>query len=131
MYRNLIFLSLLIFSVNAFLYSTTNLSEGRSQLASASTEYCILFAGGIEENNNYTANVETYRVLENRWEVTQLSEGRNLLVGTTVGSYVVFAGGYNGTHCSDRVDLWDNYSEEWSTATLAVPRAKLAATTVG
>jgi hypothetical protein len=63
-----------------------------------------------------------------------LSEPRDLLAATSSGELVFFGGGYNGTSpnvASDRVDICNVTSGNWTTATLSVPRYNLAATSSG
>jgi hypothetical protein len=55
---------------------------------------------------------------------------RSGLTATTAGSVVLFAGGRSVDGPSDRVDLYDDSTGLWSTATLSEPRLWLAATTL-
>jgi hypothetical protein len=50
---------------------------------------------------------------------------------TSSGELVFFAGGYNSTiGPSDRVDIYNMTSGNWTTATLSIPRSELAATSL-
>jgi hypothetical protein len=60
---------------------------------------------------------------------TTLSQARYWFAATSSGEFVFFAGGYNSTgQASDRVDICNVTSGNWTTATLSIPRSALAAT---
>src|SRR5258706_4162312 len=63
---------------------------------------------------------------------TTLSAPRSFLAATTAGTKALFAGG--GLFIAgddDTVDVYDNSTDQWSTARLSQARNSLAATTVG
>jgi hypothetical protein len=65
-------------------------------------------------------------------KTTTLSQVRYALASTSSGELVFFAGGCNATDkASDRVDIYNVTSGNWTTATLSIPRCGLAATSVG
>jgi hypothetical protein len=59
-----------------------------------------------------------------------LSQSRYRLVACSSGELVFFACGVNATGPSDRVDIYNQTSEKWTTATISVARG-LTATTSG
>jgi hypothetical protein len=66
---------------------------------------------------------------------TTLSQARTRHVATSSGELVFFGGGFNTTGAfdgpgiaSDRVDIYNVTSGNWTTATLSIPRGDLAAT---
>jgi len=63
--------------------------------------------------------------------IVTLSEARSLLAAASSGELVFFGGGFNATGPSDRVDVYNVTSGNWTTATLSLPRGNLAATSSG
>ncbi len=54
-----------------------------------------------------------------QWSLETLSEGRHGLAATTVGTKAMFAGGQGPPGNSDAVDIYDDSTGTWSTATLS------------
>jgi hypothetical protein len=59
---------------------------------------------------------------------TTLSQARYRLAATSSDEFVFFAGGWTETGTSDRVDIYNVTSGNWTTSTLSIPRGFLAAT---
>ena len=65
------------------------------------------------------------------WYSYGISESRYSLSATSVGKLSLFAGGINSTGNSNRVDIFNHTSREWTVSYLSAPRYNIAATTVG
>jgi hypothetical protein len=53
------------------------------------------------------------------------------MAATSAGNYALFGGGYAGGVLSNKVDIFNCITGQWSTATLSQQRKSLTATTVG
>jgi hypothetical protein len=97
----------------------------------------ILFGGGGDGmGDNLSSEVDIYDASNNTWSVAHLSAAREGLAAATVGDKVLFTGGFgyaNGNTWGDlnTVDIYDNNSNTWSTATLSEARMDINATTAG
>lgn len=60
-----------------------------------------------------------------------MSQPRSGVAAAAVGNKVLFAGGSTREGVSDRVDIYDLSTKQWSTATLSYPRSSITATTIG
>jgi hypothetical protein len=118
-------------------WTQTSLSKERDSLAATSVGVYALFAGGY---NNADLSVKTVDVFDSAtglWSTDELSQARDSLAATSVRNYALFGGGWiswdtdNDGETSDRVDIYDSITGEWSTHDLSEPREYLAATTVG
>jgi len=96
-------LSLLFFSLTWFCFSLMMWSNGE----------------GHKQTVNITQTTAT------------LSQARYRLAATYSIDLVFFGGGYNATGPSERVDIYNVTSGNWTAATLSVPRGDLAATSSG
>jgi N-acetylneuraminic acid mutarotase len=100
----------------------------------------ILFAGGGDNDNGATTTrVDIYDALNNTWSTAELSQGREYFAAATLGEKVFFAGGrtwqtspsgFSTWATSSVVDIYDNASNTWTTATLSESRSDLSATTI-
>ncbi|MBX2933404.1 MAG: hypothetical protein KF825_04110 [Ferruginibacter sp.] len=107
--------------------TTTQLSQPRGYLAAAGAGNKILFAGGHQANNKVSARVDIYNTQTGQWTIDSLSLARGQLVAGAVGNKLVFAGGLaqnsNGEgYYTNRVDIYDVQTGQWTQATLSQPR---------
>lgn len=107
--------------------TTTQLSQPRGLFAAAGAGNKILFAGGHLANNKVSARVDIYNTQTGQWTIDSLSLARSQLVAGVVGNKLVFAGGVaqnsNGEgYYSNRVDIYDVQTGQWTQATLSQPR---------
>ena len=109
-----------IYDAVANTWSIAELSEGRSNLASATLGDKVFFAGGYWWNNgDYFSNrVDIYNNKTNSWSTASLSEARQGLTVTTSGNKIYFAGGSNAAGISNKIDIYDGTTDSWSISTL-------------
>lgn len=126
-----------VFDLATGLTTITQLSEPRSYLAAAAAGNKILFAGGyLDGNNKVSARVDIYNTQTGQWTIDSLSLARGLLSAGAVGNKIVFAGGVainnsNGQgYNSNRVDIYDVQTGQWTQATLSQPRSAYNAISV-
>ncbi|MEP6674767.1 MAG: T9SS type B sorting domain-containing protein [Ferruginibacter sp.] len=118
-----------IYDASTNTWSVASLSESRSYIAAATVGNKVFFAGGWQSDTHYvppTDKVDIYDLSTNTWSTVLLSEARGYASAITNGQKIYFAGGlkYNGSNGgipSDRIDIYDNASQSWSTATLTTP----------
>jgi hypothetical protein len=70
------------------------------------------------------------RLCENSTTRKHHSHNNNTQSSTSSGELVFFADGNTSTGPSDRVDIYNVTSGSWTTATLSIPRSRLAATSL-
>ena len=116
-----------IYDVASNTWSTAELSEARKDIAVAIVGNKIMYAGG---DNGYTCSictsnkVDVYDQSTNIWSVATLSIARTGLSATTAGNKIYFAGGNeiwggtNNTGVHDRIYIYDNTTDTWSTSVL-------------
>lgn len=73
--------------------------------------------------------------LHAQWTSTFLPQARSEVAASSVGSKALFAGGQSSTsygtpYQTDRVDVYDALTNQWSVSTLSIPRSRIAAATV-
>jgi hypothetical protein len=123
-------------------WTTAELTKPERQgMAIAAVGNKILFAGGGDNDwGETTSRVDIYDVSNNSWSIAELSKGREYLAAATVGDRVLFAGGtswetsatgYSTWVTSNAVDIYDNITNSWTTASLSERRSDLTATTAG
>jgi N-acetylneuraminic acid mutarotase len=132
-----------IFDITAKKWSKAELSNAkRDGMVVASVGNKVLFAGGGDNDwVDVTSTVDIYDAGSNTWSTAELSEGRNYLTAATLGDRVFFAGGgiwgplanpgLNYHVGSKRVDIYDNSSNTWSTASLSEGRFELSSAVAG
>lgn len=131
-----------IYDINTNTWSTAELTQPERQgMVAASVGSKILFAGGGDNDNGATTSrVDIYDVSNNTWSTAELSQGREYLAAATLGDKVYFAGGnswstnsmgYSTWVKSNVVDIYDNASNTWTTASLSQSRSELTAATAG
>ncbi len=106
--------------------TATHLSQARGFLAAAGAGNKILFAGGSLPDK-VSARVDIYNTQTGQWTMDSLSVARANLSGGAAGNKIVFAGGTgvnnnNEPYYSDRVDIYDVQTGQWTWATLSQPR---------
>jgi hypothetical protein len=116
-----------VFDLTTGQTTATNLSQQRANLAAAGSGNKILFAGGAPANSKVSARVDIYNTQTGQWTIDSLSLARVNLVAGAVGNKIVFAGGLainssNQGYYSDRVDIYDVQTGQWTQATLSQPR---------
>lgn len=71
-------------------------------------------------------------ILQSNAAVLTLSIARTHIAATSVGSKAIFAGGLlDGGSSTNRVDIFDLSTKQWTIANLSIPRNQLIALTVG
>ena len=122
---------------DSVLNSTTFLSEARENLAAATVENLVVFAGGnTGGSGSKKVDVFAYKdgKLEKQHSSLELSEGRDNLAAATVENLVVFAGGNTGGSRSKKVDVFaykdGKLEKQQSSLELSEGRDNLAAATV-
>jgi N-acetylneuraminic acid mutarotase len=115
-----------------------NLSNFKYYTAVVSNANKVFIAGGSGDGMGdfLTGRVDIYDVLANTWSTAQLSEGGAKITAASVADKVVFAGGFGFTNALKQdalktVDIYDNSSDTWSTASLSEARMNISATTIG
>jgi N-acetylneuraminic acid mutarotase len=102
----------------------------------------IFFAGGAAADlSKLTSGVDIYDAASNMWSTAELSSPRAYLASAVLGSKVFFAGGGDATFYdvddilalsgSDKVDIYDDNTHLWTTATLSKARYGLSTTVAG
>lgn len=103
------------------------LSQARAYFAAAGAGNKILFGGGSPSNDKVSSRVDIYNTQTGQWTTDTLSLARTNLAAGAIGNKIVFAGGVaiNSSHqgyYSDRVDIYDTQTGQWTQATLSQPR---------
>jgi len=131
-----------IYDTIAKAWTTAELTKPERQgMAVAGVGNKILFAGGGDNDwGETTSRVDIYDVSNNSWSIAELSKGREYLAAATIGNKVFLAGGtswetsasgYSTWVTSNVVDIYDNITGSWTTASLSERRSNLTATTAG
>ena len=126
-----------IYNKNEGTWSTTQLSVGRTWLAAASGNGKVLFAGGEVDSLfspiNISGIVDIYDEKTDQWTTDTLSEPRVFLTSVIAGNKIMFCGGLTEVNwetfeyvSSNKVDIYDLNTGEWSVDTLSQPRAFIA-----
>ncbi len=113
-----------IYDLSSSSWSTSNLSEARSGIASSVVGDVALFAGGLTTNAQVSDRVDLYNFSTEEWSTTSLSEPRVFCTAVTVGNRVLIAGGTNlNNQQTAVVDIYDHDSGTWSQDSLSAPRS--------
>jgi hypothetical protein len=129
-----------VYEIATGTWSTATLSQARFGLAATAVGTKALFAGGATTATRYSAVVDIYDSALGApsnpaaWSTApQLSVPRRLIAAATVGSKALFAGGEMFPFTVAAVDIYDDSTGQWSTASLSAPRALYphASATVG
>jgi hypothetical protein len=131
-----------IYDINNNTWSSKDLDEDptwRADMGIAAVNNKIFLAGGgFWGDDIYTNRVDIYEPATGTWSVASLSEARSAAAGVSTGNKVLFAGGYTGgytnngsNYWSSAVDIYDNTTDTWTSATLSEPRGYVAAVAAG
>jgi hypothetical protein len=129
-----------IFNAYTSTWSVATLSQARSNLVATSVGKYILFAGGETTSVQYSNVVDIFDSETGTWSNATLSLGRSFMAATSVGGrFAVFGGGQIRfsdpkqvfVSVTDRVDIFDAQTQQWSTYMLSFGRSHLAAATLG
>jgi len=117
-----------IYDVSANRWTTTHLSVAGHSIAGAAVGNKVLFAGGDHGFNgtvglNRATQVDIYDLNSSTWSTALLSETkRGGLSAVTVNNKIYFAGGEtwpnNYWAASDKIDIYDNSTNTWSTSSM-------------
>ncbi|MFO1053732.1 MAG: kelch repeat-containing protein [Planctomycetota bacterium] len=122
-----------VFDSRTRTWSTTTLSQARFSLAATTVGGKAIFAGGAIGGIGTggavpSAVVDVYDSSigapsdPNAWSTTVLSRPRGGLVAASAGGKALFAGGFDGFAPSGTVDIYDDATGTWSTASLSQAR---------
>jgi len=113
-------------------WTTASLSQARSILAATTVGQKAIFAGGSSGGPMAPIPSDVVDIYDASvgppsdplaWSTTTLSVPRGQIGATTVGTYALFAGGISGHGPRDVVDIYDDATGLWSTATLSQARS--------
>lgn len=117
-------------------WSTAELSEPRAWVKAIALGDKIFIAGGVNENGA-SDRVDIYNTLDGSWSVANLSLARGGIGAAVIGEKIYFVGGGDGdietnffTSASSRIDIYDNFTDTWSTDELSFPRLNHVVTSV-
>ena len=121
-----------IYDINTQSWSSAELTIARWDIAVASWDSKIFFAGGSSDNGiDYPiqySNVDIYDALTNSWAIDYLNKAAGGHAAATAGNKIYFAG---GSYFSDKIDIYDVSLNAWSIDKLSESRHGLSATTIG
>jgi hypothetical protein len=130
-----------IYDVVANTWSTAVLSLARGRMSAVGAGNKIFIAGGYWwHGNTYTniTRVDIYDVVTNTWSTAELSEPRISVETAALGNKVFFAGGHTTDPfgsvpggVKSKIDIYDLFTNTWSTATMSQPRMNFTATAAG
>ncbi len=128
--------SLEVYNVSGNSWTSMQMDTARDGMAVDTLGSKIFFAGGYKGAGSYSGEVDIYDAGAGTWTTAKLSVPRFAFAVAAAGSKIVFAGGstyYTGVgnyteQPSAAVDIYDNSTDTWSTATLSVARNFLTAT---
>ena len=121
-----------IYDVTANTWTVAHLSSAGHSIAAAAVGNKVFFAGGDHGFNgtpgiNRAKQVDIYDIPTNTWSVYQLSDNKTVgHCAVTAGNKIYFSGGetWQGTLAvpTNKIDIYDNASNSWSTSTLMESR---------
>ena len=109
------------------------LSEGRTELAAATTGNYALFGGGYGGGTSESALVDAYNKSFTRSNPTPLNTSRYWLSATNLQQYAIFGGGRHQSGTYIYISEVEAYNNSLTTTLLddfATPKAGMAATTI-
>jgi len=116
-----------VFDAATSTWSTAALTAPTVGHAATTVGTKVLFAGG-SHNGVPSAHVDIYDASVGlpsdplAWSTATLSSPRLNLVGVTIGDLAIFAGGHDFNTALADVDIYDDSTGLWSTATLSLAR---------
>lgn len=122
-----------IYDINTQSWSSAELTIARWDIAVASSDSKIFFAGGISLDNGIDypveySNVDIYDASTNIWTIDFLNKAGRRHAAAAVGNKIFFAG---GSFFSERIDIYDISLNAWSIDKLSESRHGMSATTIG
>ncbi len=125
-----------VYNAGTSTWSSMTLSQGRTVGAAAVVGSKVIFAGGYRVLA-YCTRVDFFDVNTNARSTGALSQARSNIAVGVAGSKVVFAGGQKGQptmgviNSSNVIDVYNDSTGTWSTATLSAARQDIAVAVVG
>jgi N-acetylneuraminic acid mutarotase len=128
-----------IYDASTNTWSVTVLSEARSYLCAATVGDKVFFAGGNNAHADATNKVDVYNTTTNTWSTATLSVPRAGISAVSVNNKVYFAGGFyyppspadTNFTVLNTIDIYDNSTNTWSTASLSEPQGEMAGVAIG
>lgn len=132
-----------IFDVTTSQWTTASLSGRRHNVAAAAVGDKVFFAGGRTDDflDSVSNKVDIYNLATNTWSLKAMSQPRDAHTAVSLGSKVYFAGGITGWIprpndsfeyiVSNKIDVFDNATNSWSTAFLNEAKYYFAGIAVG
>ncbi len=123
--------------INAQLIPIGPLSQARIDMAAAAAGNKIVFAGGMQVQNNSwapTSRVDIYDIVANTWSTAELCVGRYSGIGAAAnGNKIFFGGGEigDGTWPVDSVDIYDVATNTWTVSHLSCAGNSIEGGTIG
>jgi hypothetical protein len=122
-----------IYDASTNQWSTAQLSDARHSIAAATIGDKVFFAGGQAGDYIYMSDkVDVYNLTTNSWSTTVLSQPRQYITAVTANNKIYFAGGQSGYNilsntmleavASNRIDIYDHFSNSWSIGSLEEAR---------
>lgn len=104
-----------IYDVTTGIWTKTNLSKKRENIAVAVVGDLIIFAGGTSNVGDVT-NVDIYNTTTNAWSVVYLPIAKSAMKSVVIGTNAYFAGGLGGN--SNDVYVLNTITNTWSVVTM-------------
>jgi hypothetical protein len=132
-----------IFDITTNQWSTGSLTGRRHNVAAATVGNKVFFAGGRTDDylDSVSNKVDIYDLATNAWSTANMSEGKDALTAVAANNKVYFAGGITGWKplannffdyiVSNRIDVYDNATDSWSTSALNESKYYFAGIAVG
>ena len=114
-----------IYNITSKTWSAAELSEPREYITAVANGNKVFFAGGIIAYDDFGGGsilsdaVDIYDVEMDIWTQAHLSIEGVGMAATVVDDKILFAGGSDSSNRGTRVDIYDQSSGEWTTASLS------------
>jgi len=117
-----------VFNADAGSWTRSQMSAGRTNIATTSWKHLAIFAGGTANRGQPKSSaVDVWDSTTGKWQLLHMSIGRDLLGCGSSGNFTLFAGGsapqVNQSE-TDVVDIWDHSTDKWTVAHLSQKRKK-------
>jgi len=95
-------------------WSALSLLEGKLNMASASLETKVYFAGGADYSKVFD-DIEIYDTISKTWSYQKLSAARSMITGVSCQNKIFFAGGFNPHSLTNFsvIDIFNSNTQEW------------------
>jgi hypothetical protein len=132
-----------IYDVSTNNWTVSKLSSPRHDIAAATVGNKVLFSGGMDGDclDCISNKVDVYDLTNNTWSIMTMSEPKTAHTAIVANNKVYFAGGISGWIplpnnnfdwiVSNKIDVYDNSTNSWSTTTANLPRYYFAGISVG